>query len=76
MKVGEDPNRDCRTVYRGCKFSIFNFVPDIYTEKQKLNVTLDDLEMGNGFEDARKRFAGTGNKDDKNIFLDFDLTKF
>ena len=45
--IGQD-HGDCWSFYPECSYSIFNIVPDIYTEDDHIKVTFEDFEADGG----------------------------
>ncbi len=37
---------DCWDEFPDCPVSIFNIIPDVYTEREQFNVTIDDFGAG------------------------------
>jgi len=60
--VGRD-HGDCWSFYPECSYSIFNFVPDIYTEDDHIKVTFEDFETESGSDTV---FEDKSNQEEKN----------
>ncbi len=52
-QLGEEGG-ECWSEYGECPVSIFNIIPDVYTEEDRFNVTLDNFGMGSDVLDSLK----------------------
>ena len=66
---------DCWSFYPDCPFSIFNIIPDVYTENDRFNITLDSFDGGTDRADDFNDIKGW-NKDAfvKNVDIDLDMS--
>jgi hypothetical protein len=71
-KIGENDG-ECWSFYPDCPFSVFNVIPDVYTETERFNVTFDSFgagsNVGSNEEELFKEAKITP------IKIDLDLTK-
>ena len=44
-RLGEEQG-DCWSFYPECPLSVFNVIPDVYTEKDRFNITFDEFGGG------------------------------
>lgn len=75
-KVGLNEG-ECWSFYPDCPFSIFNVIPDVYTETERFNVTFDSFGSGSSLEknqeEAEERLREEFGKV-KPVKIDLDLT--
>ena len=41
-------SQECWSAYPACPVSVFNLLPDIYTQDHTFNISLEDFQMGSG----------------------------
>jgi len=66
---------DCWSFYPKCPFSIFNFIPDVYTKDDKVKITFEDFSAGSGTtmklpddESQKPKETITTDDEDRNMF--------